>query len=225
MIVILFRSSKKIFCHFCEISLTNFDYYNTIIPIFKLNNEENICLCLVLVFALSIVFTFSSCLEANVEGTGSEEQTSVEKIENLSEYVIVKSEEASKVVSSAASLLCSAVMKRLGEKGIITTDLRSETAYEFVIGKTNRNIEGVDCSSLGFGEFIIKMVGDKVIIAGGSDKATADAVEFFCKEFVSADAVRLPVGEGHRIVNEKIYNSINIDGCSITEYTIVYDLY
>ena len=69
-------------------------------------------------------------------------------------------------------------------------DVSAVKEYEIIIGYGAVNRPGcdVDFHEIGEDGYIIKVVGTKVVIAGGSDDAVADAIDVFCKKVLKITA-------------------------------------
>lgn len=148
----------------------------------------------------------------------------VKTIENIDSYVIIRQENSSDVVREAAASLQNHFLK-LGKKIYLNGDSKAESKYEIIIGETNREIDDFDYSALKLNEYVIKLAGNKIVIAGGSDKATAGGVEFFISTFIPEGQVRVPTREGFSYVDSSVIESISIDGNDFRDYTIVSNLY
>lgn len=177
---------------------------------------------IMLSLVLSLAFLFS-CEKENGKPDSSEKVT-VKTIKDIGDYSIIRSNNASSEVTKAASALSADIYKKTGEKVVSVTDAKSEGKHEIIIGETARDI-GFDYSSLGFGEFFIQLSGSKILILGGSDIATANAVNFFINNLVSEEGVRVPTGNGYRQDNEGVFDSLYIGTTSIKDYSIVANLF
>ena len=176
-----------------------------------------------LFLSLLLLVSFISCGNGSNKGN-ADGGISVRKIENIEDYSIVRRGEASGEIIKATSELGGNFYKKAGVKVKSSTDLKNETKYEIIIGKTTRET-GFDYASLNFGEYIIKLSGNKILIAGGSDVATCEAVKFFSDNLITADGVRVPTGKGYSYTNENVFDSIKIDGVSIENYKVIYNLF
>ena len=109
----------------------------------------------------------------------------------------------------------------------LTTDFvnerRGETVpednLEILVGATNRADSINLTSDLRYDEFIVAKTDKHIVIAGGSESATLNAVNFFIENFVAEDGVSLP--ENDYIYRYKYtLSSFTLNGKDITEYTI-----
>lgn len=105
--------------------------------------------------------------------------------DGISEYVIIYGKEANFAEKTAATELSDYLFQICGARISACTDERSLSAKEIVIGKTNR--EGactIDRSDLGDDGFAIKVVDEKLVIAGGEKRGTLYGVYTFLEEFL-----------------------------------------
>ena len=61
----------------------------------------------------------------------------------------------------------------------------AEAAKEILIGHTNRSATAEAIKDLKFNEFIIKVMGHKIVICGASEAGTLQAVEYFGANYVT----------------------------------------
>ncbi len=103
---------------------------------------------------------------------------------NASGYVIVRGENASPAEINAANTLRYYLRQMSGFSVPIVTDSTSESAYEIIVGKTNREGRAftIDRARLGDEGFAIKTCGHKLIIAGGEKRGTLYGVYTFLEE-------------------------------------------
>ncbi len=108
------------------------------------------------------------------------------------------------------------------------------SGYEILIGSDAR-FRGEECniSSTALGEtgYVIKIVGNIIVIAGGSDAATKEAFLKFAEDFVTL-AIDFEYPHKHIVVKNDIYyeqkhdfpvKSVTIGGTDISEFTICTD--
>ncbi len=86
----------------------------------------------------------------------------------------------------------------------------------------------VDVHTVGEDGYIIKVAGQRVMIAGGSDEALCEAVDFFAEEYLHISEVAETLGTvylSNTLLAEKkteyAIDSISINGQDLTGYTIV----
>ncbi|HOU09877.1 MAG TPA: DUF4838 domain-containing protein [Clostridiales bacterium] len=102
-------------------------------------------------------------------------------------YVIVAGKNACFSERTAAAEMAKYLKKISGADIEVVTDDISESAREIVIGRTNREGKGtytVDRAFLGDDGFVIKVAGEKLVIAGGEKRGTLYGVYTFLEEFL-----------------------------------------
>ncbi len=157
-------------------------------------------------------------------GGKDDKEKSGDVISNPSDYTIIRSIEASQTVKNAVSSLQKAIIDATGAEVTVSTDGKEESACEIIVGSTERQIS-LDTAKLGLGQYTIKQEGKKIIICGGSDKATANGVTHFIKAFVSSEGIKLPGTEEITFNDESAFKSITVDGVPINEFTVISNLY
>ena len=101
-------------------------------------------------------------------------------------YAIVKGAGASAAENTAAQKLQTYLKQISGVELPVVDDTGPERAKEIIVGKTNREGNGftVDRGGLGGEGFIIKTVGQKLVIAGGELRGTLYGVFDFLQKFL-----------------------------------------
>ena len=114
-------------------------------------------------------------------------------------YVIVRGANASSSEITASTKLQSYLKQISNVELSIVTDATAAREKEIIVGKTNREGNGftVDRTALGDDGFIIKTVGQKLVIAGGEVRGTLYGVFDFFEKFMdcawlSADVTIIP---------------------------------
>lgn len=147
-----------------------------------------------------------------------------------SQYVIVKGANASPSENTAA-LKLQAYLKQISgvELSIITDASAIPTSKEIIVGKTNREGAGytVDRTALGDDGFIIKTVGQNIIIAGGELRGTLYGVfDFFQKflgcKWLSSTAIIIP--ENSTVAVPAAINVCEIPAFVFRAPTVVYNM-
>ncbi len=175
---------------------------------------------LILVALLLLALVFVSCGEKEPANSGA---IVLKTIENLSDYVIVRSGNSTSEATKNATSLRKAINDATDAGVTIKTD-EFKAKYEILVGKTARN-ESIEAhTNLRASDYVIKMVGNKIVIAGGSDEALADACEFFKTNFINSESkwVKAPTGEGYRFTGNYLVDSLSVDGVDITEFSLYY---
>ena len=144
-------------------------------------------LALVLILLLGVLFC--SCESENPVDTGTdktEAQGSLMIVENgVTEFVIVHGENATTAELKAVSEFRKYMDKITGIKIPLVTDAEAPAAKEIVIGKTNREPEGMfDREKLGDDGFVIRTEGDTLYLVGSETRGTLYAVYEFLEAYV-----------------------------------------
>jgi len=118
--------------------------------------------------------------------------------DGVSEYVIVRGENASELEVTASTELQSYLKQITGAELPIVADTTDPAAKEIVIGQTNREADGaIARDKLGQDGFIIRAEGGKLWLAGGEERGTLYAVYEFLEaylgcRFYTADFEKVP---------------------------------
>lgn len=105
-----------------------------------------------------------------------------------SDYVVVRPEDCGQRLIDSAVELFKAIGAATGATAAIKDDwYKNESdiaAHEVVIGATNRPESSAYTGKLGGNDWYITVVGEKIVINGGSESATANAVKYFMENYV-----------------------------------------
>ncbi len=175
---------------------------------------------LILVTALLVLcLIVSACGESTGTSGGA---ITLKSIENLSEYVVVRGETSSNDETMLATKLRKAINDATGASVGVKTDYYNST-YEILVGVTKRQ-QSIDVlENLRYYDYTIKKVGNKVVVAGGSDEALAKAVELFQNQFIDAEkkTVKIPGGDGYTYVGSYAFDKLTVEGVDISEFKLV----
>lgn len=140
-------------------------------------------------------------------------------------YTVVRPDVASDIVVAAAIKICRSIEDETGARPAITTDWEDNPVLdrEIVVGQTTREQtenQTVDYESLGAEGYIVKAVGERIYVSGGSDEAVAAAADYFIKNCVKNGAAL--VDSGYSYVYRQTFDieALTISGVSIGEYII-----
>lgn len=140
----------------------------------------------------------ASDTSAGTTGEAVPSQPGLELISDdlTTDYVIIRSEDASDVLTSAISRL-TATLRAMGISIKIQTDWERNKVHEheIIIGETTREGEDfftVDRLALGSRGYILRAVGEKLLITGGNDDSTRAAVEYFISTIPARGGMHLP---------------------------------
>ncbi len=119
-------------------------------------------------------------------------------VDGVSDYVIVRGENASESEITAAAEFQSYFAKITGAELPVVTDAEPAAAREIVVGKTNRETAGeFDRDELGDDGFVIKTGQGKLWLVGSEERSTLYAVYSFLEDylgcrFYTADFEKIP---------------------------------
>lgn len=102
-----------------------------------------------------------------------------------SDYIIVKGADCSPSETTAAAELQKYIAEICGITLELKTDASEPLEHEIIVGKTNRESEGgftIDRAALGDEGFTVKVVGEKLVIAGGELRGTLYGVYTFLEK-------------------------------------------
>ena len=142
-------------------------------------------------------------------------------IENISEYVVVRSDTSSSDVTGLATSLRKAINDATGASVSVKTDYYSNS-YEILVGDTNRQ-QSIDAAEgLRYYDYTVKIDGKKIVIVGGSFEALKTAVDLFKNQFIDAEkkAVKIPSGVGYTYKGTYAFDKVSVDGVDIAEFKL-----
>lgn len=102
-------------------------------------------------------------------------------------------------------------------------------AKEILIGETNRPESDVKAELAGYNDYIVKLTGNKLVIAGGCDEATVSAVSYFRKMVIEKiSSKELQAGNAY-VQNDLLFNyhypysmeNMTLLGTPVKDYKIV----
>lgn len=97
-------------------------------------------------------------------------------------------------------------------------------AKEILLGDTNRKETAIAKGGLRENDYVIKVVNAKLVVAGGSNEATAVAIKHFAAMFFSDTRESLVLRDDFEYRHEHEYpvEYVDIDGSPLGDYTILY---
>ena len=155
----------------------------------------------------------------------AETETSYE-ITLSSAYKIVYPEDPSSEIFLAANGLVDALFARTGEFYEIGSDLvlnipgYEKSEYEILIGNCDRDVTRKAASTLRAGDQLITVIDHQVVILGGNDALTAEAVNFFIEVLLENES--LPSGILYRKDGTYRLDTVSVNGVDIRDFRIVY---
>ncbi|MBQ8357506.1 MAG: hypothetical protein IJX39_06820 [Clostridia bacterium] len=159
----------------------------------------------------------------------------------VTEYVLVRDYQASQAVISAVQNLAESIKLNIGADVVIKEcfvgleeENDVETAKEILIGTTNRQ-ESIDAlKGLRSKDYTISVHNEKLVIAGGGDDGTLNAITRFLNDFVAEQGNRFAVKQGElqslvfatsnavNYTGSYSYTSATILGARIDSYALIY---
>jgi hypothetical protein len=119
--------------------------------------------------------------------------------DGTTDYQLVRSEKASSAMISQISDFYRLFVSKYGVKTTsfkLTTDWYKEgdtiPAHEILVGTTNRAETQSILSQLKEKDYAIALVGEKLVICGGSDESTIQAVNYFIEHYMTESSLSLP---------------------------------
>lgn len=139
--------------------------------------------------------------------------------DGVPQYVLVRPDVTNDNIIDVAKEVYSALCSLATDKNDVefTTDMSLEylktkqhdpTAKEILIGMTNYDETETAIADLGYGEYIIKTVGNKIVITGWSDGAVRKAADEFIKSLKSASDKSNVSLSASSIAVKKTYNEL-----------------
>ena len=197
-------------------------------------------LCLLLLTALIIVSCGDNKNPAptdttqNAEITTIVDTTSEPKIpitdvsiveSGATQYKIVRSANAPKALVDATVSLKDAFSSAYGVQPELSVDTVTSSdasyAYEIIIGDADREEAQSIQDTLHYNDIAITMIGTKLVIGGGNDEATIEAINYFIEKYVTSD--KLAVKSNLYDYKAGAYTPIKLNGVSLEEYSIAYN--
>ncbi len=140
---------------------------------------------------------------------------------------VVDLENCSIIYSATDGDNIKAAAERLHDSlGIENLPLSSDAAstesdgLEILIGNTNRaeSVKYTRDSELYYLDYVIRLEGNKVVIIGGSNKATVSAVEYFITEFLDGNKISF---KNYDYKHEYTVKTLAVDGKNVTSYNAI----
>lgn len=145
------------------------------------------------------------------------------------DYTIICAENASGTIKNKALELQQLLSAYTGAIFNVSTDLYNhyqetlpEHACEILIGDTNRPVSAEMRALISQDEYIIAEKNDRIIIMGGSDETTINAIDYFIKHHLTCDE-NITILQGSRHIGGFSYHlgTISIDGILLENYSVV----
>ena len=152
--------------------------------------------CRILIFIpvfIIILFFIMSCSEPAANKSEEPEINFIDFIKDgLSDYIIVRSDYAKTDEINAAVELRTNIAKKTNYDIKLTTDFEkrgtdpiNRPKHEILVGNTNREETQSVFAELGKYDFAIKIINEKIVIVGGTERKTLEAVNYFIENFMT----------------------------------------
>ncbi|MBR6646582.1 MAG: hypothetical protein IKL09_03605, partial [Clostridia bacterium] len=184
--------------------------------------------------ALAMVFCaafLSSCGEetpnVNKDEPKKNNTAALGAIDDLAEFTIVRSDKATEEVKNVAVSLRKTLNEKFGVDIKLGTDYSGTKPKEILIGETKRAESKKAMEDItSYSEYLIRRVGDKIVICAGSDEALMNATELWTTKMVNKSGkLCIPGDEKGYIYSPetKKLDLLTIEGNPISDYYIVYE--
>lgn len=181
----------------------------------------------------SVSFSASAAMGASSSASSSAQGSDTEPPENVAVdlrangYLVIRPEGASSAIVQAAQSL-HAAMQSASLAG--ANDLKDDwikrgtepPAYEILCGACDRTELESFTTLMRVNDFVIAVSGTKIVLLGGSDQATADAISYFTTNYISAGVTAFGAGTLYEKNNTYPVMDFKIGDHDITEYTILH---
>lgn len=190
------------------------------------------------VFLIVISTLLSACTGNNPPADTADESSSEEQTSEIKQsvvcfaggenaYSIVRGETAEEEESYAAVRLRDAIKTETKATLKLNSDIVIEamglvpSQYEILVGKCDRDETREVMKDLKTRDYVIRIIGDKIVIAGGCANATSLAVDYFIAHFLTAEGT---------VSGDVLYSftgtyplrKLTLNGRDLSEYTLVY---
>lgn len=133
---------------------------------------------------------------------------------DLDEYSIVYAQGAGMLVTDAVERLASVSSAKIADSS------DDEVEHEILIGTTKRAASVAAFSEMLYLDYTIRYNDGKLVICGGSDKATADAVNCFIDTYIDSKGKKITVTDYTYKHAYKI-KSVKVAGRNITSFNVI----
>lgn len=147
-----------------------------------MKNTRRVLFCLLIVLAAIITQSIVFAATPEVMSTASETATAEDLAivsEGQSSYVFITPQNAPGKVNSAAQKVRTAIKSATGVGITVQNDGKSIIATEILVGETNREESKTLMKATPYGEYAIRAVNGKIVIAAWDDESITKACETF----------------------------------------------
>lgn len=162
---------------------------------------------------------------------GDEIQPPLTVVENgATSYQVTRSDNGSDEIVEIAKRLRTAIMEQYGLDSMgIDSDFISPSRpdaaapqYELLVGSTTRDESIAALESIAYNDFIIRISGTRVVIAGHTDAKTIEAVNYFIENYVSGSTLELPAELNYVSRSSYAGEGVTLMGHPLSDYTLIY---
>lgn len=188
-----------------------------------------------LIFAICALLLLCTLVSCNQAGNGTEKSSDAPETlmdlirDGKTEYVIVRPDETSDEVKQAAVRLRNAINEKYGTEIQLKNDFEKRDfdisqrhPYEILVGATNREESAAALSDIGYLDTLIRVSGTRLVITGGCDSATTDAVDRFISTYLTGSDLSLPEHLSDKDAKEYARPGMTIGGTPLSEFRIIY---
>ncbi len=98
-------------------------------------------------------------------------------------------------------------------------DGMTEQKKEILIGDTGRFESSEALKDIRINDYLVSLVGDKIVVVGGSSKSIFKAMQYLSDNCLSLDGKSLSIPkDGYRISDEYMFENLTIDGIPASEF-------
>lgn len=146
------------------------------------------------------------------------------------DYVLLRSDLGSGYALEKVRELQSAILAETGVELTLKTDWYKDavgfppTTFEILVGTTNRDESAqveAGWRTNGYKDWTVQLIGEKLVVYGGSDSALDEAVQYVISHFIADGALRVPENFSYTYQHEWPLDGISIAGNDISLYQIV----
>lgn len=182
-----------------------------------------IAICLLLSCLLGV---FCSCQGDGTPIATTETQQALQNeidTNDLSKFRILYSASTSRAILNEVDSLCSKFYSHYKVLLTADTDVRTESsAYEILIGSTNRSESGELIAALRQKDYGYAIINGKIVIAGVDDEHTLLAIQLFISEQMAEATQTLKVEAPVIVRGTYLVDSFTLNGESLAGWSVVY---
>ncbi len=176
-----------------------------------------------LLLCIFLVISLASC-----GGNNNDNKPTYNTLEipNWQNYVITYPSDASATISDAFKTLSDAITEKYGVSLRISDDfmIPGEEApvgtLEILVGETNRQESVTTRADIKSNDYVIKFEGNRLVIIGGSEATTVEAVNYYVENLLGDNGLLYP-DQSYEIRGTYRVDKLTVNGVDISEFQIV----